>query len=135
MNVNRSNVTIQGNLIFENTNAGGVNTRDLFPGAGQVTSGGNNFISTVPPNVTALQSDRFAGLQVLPGVIQLGELTDNGGPTPTMALPNASTASKWVTAAGCLSTDGATPLTVDQRGQPRPVDTRCSIGAYQSQGS
>ncbi len=55
----------------------------------------------------------------------LGQLQDNGGPSPTMALGPGSAALDQVPAqgAGC-------PMT-DQRGVPRPFGSACDIGAYE----
>jgi hypothetical protein len=61
--------------------------------------------------------------------------TNNGGPTPTIALVPGSLA---IDAGGpaCLHTDG-TPLSTDQRGQPRLMDgdgngtVTCDIGAFE----
>jgi predicted outer membrane repeat protein len=71
------------------------------------------------------------------GVLPLmGLLRDNGGPTWTHALQSGSPAIDAGNPAGC--TDSLfTPLTTDQRGQPRPVDgdgdstATCDIGAYE----
>jgi hypothetical protein len=60
----------------------------------------------------------------------LAGLSDNGGPTPTLALQQTSIA---LGAGGsCKTSDGLSPLAVDQRGMPRPV-TGCDIGAFQLQ--
>jgi hypothetical protein len=60
---------------------------------------------------------------------KLGPLQNNGGPTRTMALLPGSPA---LGAAACSDADG-TPLTVDQRGLPRPQVTGCDIGAFENQ--
>jgi hypothetical protein len=65
----------------------------------------------------------------------LGSLQNNGGPTPTMALPSGSPAIDAGNPNGCTDANGH-PLTKDQRGMPRhdKEDTRgCDIGAYESQ--
>ncbi len=49
----------------------------------------------------------------------LGPLGDNGGPTPTHALQPGSPALDAADPAGCRDAEG-TPLTTDQRGEPRP---------------
>jgi hypothetical protein len=54
---------------------------------------------------------------------QLGNLQNNGGLTPTMAIPQTSPA--WNTA------DPTTSLGVDQRGEPRPQMGGYDIGAYE----
>ena len=55
----------------------------------------------------------------------LGQLRDNGGPSPTMGLGPGSAARDQVPAmgAGC-------PM-ADQRGVPRPFGAACDIGAYE----
>jgi hypothetical protein len=60
---------------------------------------------------------------------KLSPLQDNGGPTLTMALLPGSPA---LGAAACSDAEGA-PLTVDQRGFPRPHVTGCDIGAFENQ--
>jgi hypothetical protein len=54
----------------------------------------------------------------------LGPLSNNGGLTQTMALPDASPAIDTGTARNCPATD--------QRGEPRPRGRQCDIGAYES---
>lgn len=62
-------------------------------------------------------------------------LGDNGGPTLTHALLATSPAIDAGDPVGCADSQG-NPLTVDQRGQPRPADgdgngsAVCDIGAY-----
>ncbi|MFP3940547.1 MAG: IPTL-CTERM sorting domain-containing protein [Thermoanaerobaculia bacterium] len=53
----------------------------------------------------------------------LAALADNGGPTETMALDQASPA--FDAAAGCP------PPAIDQRGIPRPQEAACDLGAYE----
>jgi CSLREA domain-containing protein len=55
---------------------------------------------------------------------QLGSLTDNGGPTATMAIPPGSSAIDVVPDNDC-------PLTSDQRGVARPQRGACDAGAYE----
>ena len=54
---------------------------------------------------------------------RLGPLQDNGGPTQTHALLAGSPAFDTASAADCPSTD--------QRGEERPQDAGCDIGAYE----
>lgn len=58
----------------------------------------------------------------------LDPLDDNGGPTLTHALNDNSQA---IDAGDCTDSTGA-PVTLDQRGQPRPQGDGCDIGAYES---
>ncbi len=62
----------------------------------------------------------------------LGPLQNNGGPTPTQALPAGSPA---VDAGDCSPLAGTPPLTIDQRGtaRPQPAGGRCDIGAFELQ--
>jgi hypothetical protein len=59
---------------------------------------------------------------------RLGPLTNNGGPTATMALLPGSHAID--AAADCLDTNGHT-VTTDQRGVSRPQGPRCDSGAFE----
>ena len=61
---------------------------------------------------------------------QLGPLADNGGPTQTHALQPASLAIDF--AFQCRES-GSSPLTVDQRGEPRPQGPFCDIGAFEAE--
>jgi hypothetical protein len=61
------------------------------------------------------------------------QLTNNGGPTPTHALPFTSPAHDAGDPAGCYAPDGL-PLANDQRGAGFPrLDGRCDKGAYEQQ--
>jgi CSLREA domain-containing protein len=56
---------------------------------------------------------------------QLGPLQDNGGPTPTMALPSTSPA------VDAGDDSGANCPADDQRGVTRPQGSHCDIGAFE----
>lgn len=128
----RTDVQIQANLIVGNqANAGGAST-DMVAGPGQVVSGGNNFISLAPLNVSAQASDRVGTVEAAPGQVQLGALDYNGGGTTTMAITATSSAATWILDTDCVRPDGA-PLVTDQRSENRPVNGTCSVGAYQVQ--
>jgi CSLREA domain-containing protein len=60
---------------------------------------------------------------------KLGPLQDNGGPTPTRALPANSPA---VDAGSCSDVAG-NPVSTDQRGvaRPQPAGGNCDIGAFE----
>ena len=60
---------------------------------------------------------------------KLGPLQDNGGPTWTIALLPGSPA---LGTGSCTDANGA-PISVDQRGLPRPQVTGCDIGAFENQ--
>jgi hypothetical protein len=60
----------------------------------------------------------------------LGQPTNHGGPTDTVALLPSSTAINAGNPQGCTDLAGH-PLLTDQRGVPRPQGTRCDIGAFE----
>lgn len=65
-------------------------------------------------------------------------IANNGGSTPTEALPDGSIAIDSISPAKCTDNQNK-PLTRDQRGSPRPTDgdgngkKKCDIGAYEAQ--
>ena len=71
--------------------------------------------------------------QTTAGGINLGPLADNGGPTQTHALLSGSVAID--AALDCTLSDGATPVTQDQRGQARPAGAECDSGAFEGSDS
>ena len=71
-----------------------------------------------------------AGGDLIVPILQLGPLTNNGGPTPTHALLSGSPAIDVVPLVDCSTIAGA-PVSTDQRGFGRPVGTNCDIGAYE----
>jgi hypothetical protein len=71
----------------------------------------------------------IVGAVASPIVAKLGPLQHSGGPTLTIALLPGSPA---LGAGACTNATGA-PLTVDQRGFPRPQVTGCDIGAFENQ--
>jgi hypothetical protein len=60
---------------------------------------------------------------------RLGPLQNNGGPTQTMALLPGSPAMDAGNPNGCTDSNGHV-LTIDQRGDPRPGQGACDMGAY-----
>ncbi len=103
--------------------------------AGTLSSGGHNLVGngTGCTGLTDGQNSDQVGTASAPIDPLLGPLANNGGPTQTMALLPGSPAVNAVGASGCTDARGA-PLTVDQRGFPRPDPTsnRCDIGAYEA---
>jgi hypothetical protein len=101
---------------------------------GTVISGGGNIES--PTNDCGL-TDLTDGKNVAATELNLGPLSDNGGPTMTHALrllPTPSVAIDQIPTEDCIDADNAL-LTTDQRGQPRPETggSLCDVGAYEAQ--
>lgn len=91
-------------------------------GAGTVLSFGYNLATDAPPGFTGVGDLVNASPSLLP-------LADNGGPTLTHALAATSPA---IDAADCGALlPAGDVLTVDQRGQPRPLFSGCDIGAFE----
>jgi hypothetical protein len=62
--------------------------------------------------------------------VSIDSLKNNGGSTPTRALFAGSPAINAIPTAQCID-QFAAPVTVDQRGFPRPSGGACDIGAYE----
>jgi hypothetical protein len=98
--------------------------------AGTVTSNGFNFSDDASCAFTnAAQGDRQNAGDPL-----LGALAGNGGPTQTMLPQTGSPLIDVIPTASCQA-DGASGITTDQRGLPRPEVTGglCDIGAVEVQ--
>ena len=118
-----SSITVRDSVVSEGTtNACG--------GTGAVASGGHN-VERTPSG----PGDCFEAATDLQGADPLlGTLGDNGGPTKTLALGTGSPAIDLVpNAAPDCTSDGAAPLSVDQRGMPRPALSACDAGAFEVQ--
>jgi hypothetical protein len=98
----------------------------------EVVSLGGNIES--PSNTCGLSPGGTDQVNIPELTLNLGPLQDNGGPTMTHALLPGSVAIDWIPEADCLDADGA-PLTIDQRGQPRPEPggTMCDVGSFEVQ--
>jgi hypothetical protein len=98
-------------------------------GGGTALSGGGNIES---PGDTCGFDQTGDQVNVTAGQLNLGPLADNGGPTMTHALLPGSVAIDVIPEADCVDADGA-PLTMDQRGEPRPEPggTMCDVGAFE----
>jgi hypothetical protein len=93
-----------------------------------VTSQGHNIIGTTAGcNVTTTTGDQVGADPLL------GNLTDHGGPTQTMALLAGSAAIDKGDP-GTPGSGGTTCEAVDQRGVTRPQGTACDIGAFEAGG-
>jgi hypothetical protein len=118
---NSSTLNIANTIIANSTSGGDysslVGTVNLISGA----TAANNLVS----------QGTFSWATTV-SVLNLGPLTNNGGPTSTMALTNSSPAS--VKTGGNLSISNASPVNgLDQRGFVRS-STAPSIGAYEFNG-
>ncbi len=100
------------NNILANSTAGGECYQD---GSGAVSKVGTGNL---------IEDGSSACLPTLTGDPLLGPLTDNGGPTWTMALLPGSPAIDAGDDANCPATD--------QRGMTRPQGAHCDIGAYEA---
>ncbi len=60
-----------------------------------------------------------------------GSLASNGGLTRTLAIGATSAARNIVPTIDCLTVLVPAPLTIDQRGAPRPQSGACDAGAYE----
>jgi predicted outer membrane repeat protein len=99
---------------------------------GDITSNGYNIES--PGDTCGLDPEGTDQVNVTAEQLNLRPLQDNGGPTMTHALGAGSVAIDWIPAVDCVDADGE-PLTIDQRGEPRPETggTMCDIGAFELQ--
>jgi hypothetical protein len=65
-------------------------------------------------------------VNITEGQLDLGPLQDNGGPTMTHSLGAGSVAIDHIPAVDC-------EVDKDQRGEPRPGDSMCDVGAFEVQ--
>jgi len=78
-------------------------------------------------------STRLGDLNNTPAGLDPGGLSNNGGPTETVALLSTSPAINAIPVSPinyCTDLSG-NPVTTDQRGVPRPQGTGCDIGAFE----
>jgi len=90
--------------------------------AGTFHSNGFNIVTHASCTITGTFSNAS---------VSFGLLQDNGGPTQTLALLPGNAAIDGGDPTGCADDQG--PLTVDQRGLPRPAGAACDLGAYEVQ--
>jgi len=137
------NSAVVGGAIYNLNDATARVTNSTFSGNTASAQGGGALDSTGGTSIT-VENSIFAGDACIgaiqdgggnldwpgsscPGIAgdpRLGVLTDNGGPTETMALGAGSVAIDAAASAACPPTD--------QRGVPRPFGRGCDIGAYES---
>jgi hypothetical protein len=93
------------------------------PGTPDITSNGYNIES---PGDTCGFDDPTDQVNVTAEQLNLGPLQDNGGGTQTHALGAGSVAIDHIPAVDC-------GVDEDQRGEPRPGDSMCDVGAFEVQ--
>lgn len=98
---------------------------DLRCSGGNIDSQGYNLLGAT--GSCSSSSNDIVGQDAL-----LLPLADNGGPTPTHAIAPMSLARDGGNPRGCTNEDGF-DLVVDQRGEPRPAEVACDIGAFEHQ--
>jgi hypothetical protein len=100
-----------------------------FYGTFSFESLGHNLDSDGTSGLVNGANGDLVGTAANPINAKLSALQNNGGPTLTVALLPGSPA---LGTAACSDANGA-PLTVDQRGLPRPQVSGCDIGAFENQ--
>ena len=119
LGVGEGTARVQNSIIAGNVeiNAGLTTNANCGPlGSGGMTSLGHNLESGTDCSFTA------AG-DLSSTDPRLGPLSDNGGPTMTLAVPPRSPALDRIPSAGCSP--------ADQRGVTRPQGPACDIGAFE----
>ncbi len=114
-----ASVTMGHTIVGGNTSAYAPDCSSL----GALTSSGTNLVSTTQ-GCLGLESDDITGVDA-----GLAELADNGGTTQTHALLETS-AGRNAGDSACSAADGAN-LTLDQRGEARPQEDVCDLGAFE----
>ncbi len=102
----------------------------ILAGNSQGNCGGSGTFTSAGSNLESADTCGFHATGDLTNTDpKLGPLGDNGGPTPTQALPANSPA---VDAGSCTDVAGA-PVSTDQRGvaRPQPAGGKCDIGAFE----
>jgi len=135
-------LSLRNTLVAGNSSTGS-NNKDCFTNdAGSFVSEGYNLVGNADSCVSSLIGTDQYGSFASPLAALLDSLTNNGGPTATHALQSASPAIDAGDPTGCAAWDPGTAsdvaLTVDQRGEPRPLDgdgdttAICDVGAYEA---
>lgn len=95
-------------------------------GDGYINSGDYNLIQdTTGCTISGTTTNNITGQDP-----NLGALANNGGDTQTHELNVGSPAIDKGNSAGCTDHNSAA-LTTDQRGETRPINVRCDIGAFE----
>jgi len=120
--------TFQNTILSGNTDEGNEAPNCSGDAAGDHLNSQNyNLIQdTTGCTIGGNTADNITGLDA-----NLAALADNGGETETHALNNGSPAiDKGNNVTGCTDHNNAV-LTIDQRGETRPFNGRCDIGAFE----
>lgn len=116
-------LTLRGSLVTRNLAASG---DDIAIDADCTIQGDHNGVSNgTGSGLTDGEDGNLVGF-----ALAVGELGDNGGPTPTAAPDSDSPTVDMVPAEVCTAPDGA-PLAEDQRGAARPSGAACDAGAVE----
>jgi hypothetical protein len=124
-----AHLSLHNSIVAGNTGTGGP---DLDLVLGTVDGATSNFVGIgFNSTLTHGVGGNVVGSIAVPQIADLGPLANNGGPTLTH-LPNpGSPVRDMVPTASCVDHTGA-PLTVDQRGQPRPQGADADAGSVES---
>ncbi|TXD33888.1 hypothetical protein FRC98_20000 [Lujinxingia vulgaris] len=126
-----SSLKTSRSIFAGNTIAGAAGAQlDRVSTSSTIVSGGDNFISAADLAIIDEDATDTIGLTASPLASPLGTLADNGGFTRTIEVVEASQTDLSIAEARCLDLDDA-PLTLDQRGEARPFEGLCTIGAWQ----
>ncbi|HXJ84928.1 MAG TPA: FG-GAP-like repeat-containing protein, partial [Candidatus Methylomirabilis sp.] len=117
-------VSLKGTILSQNYSGASSVSDDC---SGKIGALDYNLIESVP-NGCFVQLLGSGNVTAVPS--RLHSLRDNGGQTQTRALSAGSPAVDAVPLGNCTDPLGA-PLTIDQRGIPRPVGGLCDMGAFE----
>jgi hypothetical protein len=123
-----------GTATFKNTIIAGGSARSGSNCEGSFADDGHNLESTTPSQCGLSSRAPMHDLIGTDPMFATSMPANNGGPTDTLALTSGSPAIDYIRRAACTDAKGK-PLTVDQRGKPRPDDheKQCDIGAFETQ--
>lgn len=126
---NLGTVNIANTIVAGNTGPATANGPDVF---GTFASGGHNLIGKIDGSTGFTgPSDQIGSVSSpLDPRFSVAGLTNNGGPTQTIALQSGSSAIGTGDHTVCAQTGMGMVNGVDQRGSPRPAAT-CTIGAWE----
>jgi hypothetical protein len=128
-----SDVTLIDTILAGNFAKNSPGTPSDVTGTLQSTSVDNIIGDGSHTNLTNGSNGNLVGTDVQPINVRLGPLGNYGGPTPTIPLLPGSPAIDAGSNALAANANGS-PLTTDQRGEPRTVNSTVDIGAFESQG-